>query len=77
MITPKDVAARVQRLDALARNLMREVVVIEQCDDPLYYRERQDYLAALRAAVGGVEGARVVLARARRRLEAGAPGRRG
>jgi hypothetical protein len=35
---------------------------------PLLYRERQDYLAAIRAAVSGVEGARVTLAKARQRL---------
>jgi hypothetical protein len=38
-------------------------------NDPMLYRERQDYLAAVRAAVSGLESARVVLAKARQRLE--------
>ena len=33
---------------------------------PLLYRERQGYLATIRAALSGVEGARVALAKARK-----------
>ena len=38
-------------------------------DDPLPYLERRAYLAAVRAAVSGLESARVVLAKARQRIE--------
>jgi hypothetical protein len=37
--------------------------------DPLLYRERLDYLAAIRQALAGVDGARIVLVKARQRLE--------
>jgi hypothetical protein len=35
---------------------------------PLLYRERQDYLAAIRAALAGGKGTRVTLAKASQRL---------
>ena len=38
------------------------------CDDPLLYLERKELLAALGQAWGRVEGARVALAKACRRL---------
>jgi hypothetical protein len=41
----------------------------------LLYLERKAYLAAVRGAVSGLESARVVLAKARQRLER--PGRPG
>jgi hypothetical protein len=46
---------------------MKETVVIKQAEDPLLYRERLEYLKALRAALGGIEAARVTLARALQR----------
>ena len=70
-MTVDNLAARARRLDLLVRGLMKEVVLIREADDPLLYLERQDYLAALRAAVGGLEGARVTLARALQRLRDG------
>jgi hypothetical protein len=39
--------------------------------DLLLYRERKQYLAAMRDALAGVEAARVVLARAVRKMEGG------
>jgi hypothetical protein len=59
--------ARVARLEELSRGLAREGVLQRGVQDVLLYRERQQYLAALRDALGGVEAARVVLARAVRR----------
>ena len=41
---------------------------------PLLYRERQVYLAAIRAALSGVECARVTLAKASQRLRGGSDG---
>jgi hypothetical protein len=65
-----DLAARVKRLDALARGLAQETAQV-QADTlmVLLYRERRGYLEALHAALGGVEDARIGLARALRRLE--------
>jgi hypothetical protein len=70
-VTADNLAARARRLDRLALGLMREVVLIREADDPLLYLERQDYLAALREAVGWLEGARVTLARALHRIREG------
>jgi hypothetical protein len=63
-----DVEARVKRLDQLSRGLAKEVVLWKPCNDPLLNRERQDYLAPIRQALSGVEGARVALAKARQRI---------
>jgi hypothetical protein len=68
-MTLQDIRARVQRPDALARGLAKETVLVEECDDPLLYRERQDSLQALREALVGGEDAHIVLVKARRRLE--------
>jgi hypothetical protein len=64
-----NLAARARRLEALTIGLMRECALMAEGNDPLLYRERQDYLAAVRATVSGLESARVVLARARQRIE--------
>jgi hypothetical protein len=73
VITVADLAARVQRLDELARGLSKEVVLWKGCDDPLLYLERRAYLKAIQEALSGVESARVVLAAARQRLETPSP----
>lgn len=65
-----DMTARVCRLDELARGLAKEVALWKKADDPLLYLERKAYLDAIQDALAGVEEARVVLARARQRLEA-------
>jgi hypothetical protein len=70
-MTADNLAARARRLDRLVRGLMKEAVLVGEADDPLLYRERQDYLAALREAVGGLEGARVTLAQALQRIREG------
>jgi hypothetical protein len=70
-MTVDNLAARARRLDRLVRGLRKEAVLIGEADDPLLYRERQDYRAALREAVGGLEGARVALARALQRIRDG------
>jgi hypothetical protein len=68
-MTPDNIRSRVQRLDALARGLAKETVLIDECEDPLLYRERLDYRTAIRQALDGVETARIALAKARQRLE--------
>jgi hypothetical protein len=67
-MTVRHVAARIRRLELLTVGLNREQSIIGVGDDPLLYLERQDYLRALRAAIAGLESARVVLAKARQRL---------
>ncbi len=62
-------SARVRRLEELAQGLAKEVLLWKKGDDPLLYLERQAYLGAIQDALAGVESARVILARARQRLE--------
>jgi len=59
---------RVNRLDQLSHGLAKEEILWKQGNDPLLYRERQDYLAAIRTALSGVECARVTLAKTCQRL---------
>jgi hypothetical protein len=73
-MTLQGIRARVLRLDALTRGLAKETVLVRECNDPLLYRERLDYLAAIRQALAGVDGARIVLVKARQRLETGSRG---
>jgi hypothetical protein len=67
MISQEQVSRRIEQLEQLGRKLAREIVVIGEGNDPLLYVERRDYLAALRNALAGIEGARVELCRARQR----------
>jgi hypothetical protein len=64
-----DIAARVQRLDQLSRGLSREVWLWRECNDPLLYLERKAYFGAIQDALAGVEKARVIMAKARQRLD--------
>ena len=68
-MTLRDLTGRVRRLDELSRGLAKEGVLWKECDDPLLYLERRTYLGAIQDALAGVEQARVVLAKARQRLE--------
>jgi hypothetical protein len=68
-MTRRDLTAGARRLDELSRGLAKEVVLWKECNDPLLYLERRAYLGAIRDALAGVEEARVVLAKARQRLE--------
>jgi hypothetical protein len=49
--------------------LVEQVVLWKECNDPPLYLERRPYLGAIQDALAGVEAARVVLAKARQRLE--------
>jgi hypothetical protein len=71
VVQPADIKARVARLDELSRGLVKEGMLQRGVQDVLLYRERQQYLAAVRHALSGVEAARVTLAKAVRRLEGG------
>jgi hypothetical protein len=72
-MTLQSIRARVLRLDMLTRGLAKETVLIAECDDPLLYRERLDYLSAIRKVLAGVDGARIVLVKARQRIEQALP----
>ncbi len=71
MITLDGVESRVRRLDELARALTKETRLIGDAQDPLLYLERPAYLRAVNDAIAGLEGARVVLARAGQRIRGG------
>jgi hypothetical protein len=64
-----DLAARCRRLETLTIGLMRESQIMAAGDDPLLYLERRAYLMGLQAACSGLENARVILAKARQRIE--------
>jgi hypothetical protein len=63
-----DISARVRRLDKLSLGVAREIEKIAK-EDIYLYRERRAYLEALKQLWGGLEAARVVLAKARQRME--------
>jgi hypothetical protein len=66
-----DIKRRIDRLERLALGLAREAAPQPGAVDLLLYRERKQYLKAVRDALAGVEAGRVVLARAVRRMEGG------
>jgi hypothetical protein len=68
-MTAADISARVRRLDQLSRGPALEISIVTKADDPMLYVERQTYLAAMRRALDGTEAARIVLAKARQRME--------
>jgi hypothetical protein len=70
-MTLHHIAARIRRLDALFLGLSREVALIATGNDPLLYLERQAYLRGLHCAASALENARVILAKARQRIERG------
>jgi hypothetical protein len=61
------------RLEQMTLSLGKEVLVLQEVDDPLLYLERKAYIRAIEDALSGVELARVTLARARQRIEATEP----
>lgn len=69
MIGVEEVSARVRRLEELTRGLSKEVAIWKEGNDPLLYLERKSYLNAIQDALAGLESARVVLARARQRMQ--------
>jgi hypothetical protein len=69
-----DLTARIRRLDRLSLGVARETQLVSEADIFLY-RERREYLDALQRMASGLEAARVVLVKARHRLD-GETGRR-
>jgi hypothetical protein len=66
-----DLMARIARLDRLAAGLAKEAGAQRGRRGVLLYGEQRQYLNAVQQALGGVDKARVVLARAVKRLESG------
>jgi hypothetical protein len=66
-MTAAAISARVRRLDQLALGVAGEVQLVGQ-DDLLVYVERREYLTALHGMCAGLESARVVLGKARQRI---------
>jgi hypothetical protein len=56
-MTTADIAARVRRLNRLARGLALELHNVGKADDPMLSTERQQYLTAMRSVLQGAEGA--------------------
>lgn len=73
MIPAAALSRRIARLEQLLRGLAHEVQLWRSGDDPLLYLERLEYLDAIQHALAGVEAARVVLTRARMRLDGDTP----
>jgi hypothetical protein len=69
VLTLPDVITRIQRLDELTRGLAKEMLLWKDGTGPLLYLERMAYLRAIQDALAGIETARIVLARARQRIE--------
>ena len=67
-MTFEDIAARVERLTKLSVGLAKEIVSWKECNDPLLYRERQDYLAAIRQTQHAIEDARIALVKSKQRI---------
>lgn len=67
-MTPQDLVARIRRYERLTLDLMAEDFDWRSCDAPVLRAERVAFRAALRQALAGSESARVVLARAARRI---------
>jgi hypothetical protein len=65
----KNLTSRITPLDALTRALRREILTIRQANAPLLYLERIAYLKALDSAASGLETARIVLVKARQRID--------
>jgi hypothetical protein len=67
----RDIKARIERLDRLARGLAEEVRLQKGAEDVLLFRVRRQYLRAVQDALAGAEAARVVLEGVARRMEGG------
>ena len=67
-MSPAAISARIRRLEQLALGMARELQ-IEKQSDIFLRRERLEYRYALLEAWRGFENARVVLAKALRRLD--------
>jgi hypothetical protein len=67
----RDLKARIDRLDQLARGLAQEVGLQRGAEDVLLFRERRQYLRAAQDALAGEDAARVVLVGVVKRMEGG------
>jgi hypothetical protein len=63
-----DISARIRRLEQNSLGAARETQLVGQ-PDIFSYVERREYLEALHRMCGGLDSARVALAKARQRLD--------
>lgn len=64
----ESIKRRVDRLEALSRELALEITQWRAAQDPLLYLERRAVIVAMQDALSGVETARVLLVKASLRL---------
>ena len=64
-----ELSARIKRLEQLSMNLSKEEHRVFKGELRLLFEERREYLKAIREAIAGLEQARVVLAKAKHRVE--------
>ncbi|MFL5245774.1 MAG: hypothetical protein ACJ8FY_27185 [Gemmataceae bacterium] len=57
-------------MEVLSIGLAKEIFTWKECNDPLLYRERQNYLQGIRDAQSGIETARVALVKVKQRFTA-------
>jgi hypothetical protein len=70
MFTLKEMRARVRRLEEFAREVAAEVELIRDAERTLLLPgERRQYLNGIQDVIAGAEAARVVMAKAVKRLE--------
>jgi hypothetical protein len=67
-MTQADIAARIRRLERLSIGLAKEISIWQECNDPLLYVERREFLMGMQDAHSGIEAARVALVKANQRL---------
>lgn len=64
----ESIKRRVDRLEALSRELALEITQWRAAQDPLLYIERRAVIIAMQDALSGIESARVLLVKAGLRL---------
>jgi hypothetical protein len=68
-MTAEHLTARAARLEQLFRGMCKEAALWKKADGLLEFGERRAYLTAIQDVIAGAEAARVVLLRARERME--------
>jgi len=65
----RDLHARIDRLEERVRLLELEIMRIKKGSDPMYFNEREGYLAGLYKAISAFEDARIALVMAVQRIQ--------
>jgi hypothetical protein len=64
-----DLRSRVRRLEQLVAGLSKELVLWKDCNAPILYVDRLEYLQGVDQAIHGMEKARAAMAKVCRRIE--------